>query len=190
MRKVVVSTNATLDGFVDNPHLWSLGHWCDEAAAYARHLLFGCDALLLGRATYEGFAQAWPSMTDEGGFADRMNALPKYVVSTTLRSGGWGKTTIFADDVARRIADLKNQPGRAILSYGSGRLAGTLLAQDLLDEYHIWVHPVLLGSGRPLFPPGTAGTLELLRAQQFPTGVVALTYRPISERGASAAGSS
>ena len=180
MRKVIVSTNVTLDGFVDNPHLWSLGHWCDEAAAYARSLLFGCDALLFGRVTYQGFAQAWPSMTDEGGFADRMNTLPKYVVSTTLQSGGWGTTTIFGSDVAGRITELKHQPGGAILSYGSGRLAGMLLAQGLLDEYHISVHPVLLGSGRPLLPPRTAATLELLQAQQFPTGVVALVYRPIS----------
>nr|WP_296065021.1 dihydrofolate reductase family protein [uncultured Actinoplanes sp.] len=190
MRKVIVSTYATLDGFVDNPHLWSLRHWCDEAAAYARDLLFGCDALLFGRVTYQGFAQAWPTMTDEGGFADRMNALRKYVVSTTLRSGGWGETTVLADDVVGRIAELKAQPGQHILSYGSGRLAGTLLAHHLVDEYHIWVHPVVIGSGRPLFPRGATATLDLRAVRQFPTGVVALTYRPVAEPAESAARSS
>ena len=179
MRKVIVSTHATLDGFVDNPQLWSLRYWCDQAAEYAHSLLFGCDALLLGRVTYEGFAQAWPFMTDDGGFADRMNALPKYVASTTLRSGGWGATMIFGHDVAGQVAQLKARPGQDILSYGSGRLAGTLLAHHLIDEYHVWVHPVLLGSGRPLLPPGTAASLELLATHPFPTGVVALTYRPV-----------
>jgi dihydrofolate reductase len=179
MRKIIASTYATLDGFIDNPHLWSLGYWCDEAAAYARDLLFASDALLLGRVTYEGFAQAWPSMTDEGGFADRMNALPKFVVSTTLDAGGWGDTTIIGgDDLAERIAKLKDQPGQDILSYGCGRLSDALLEHGLLDEIRIWVHPVVTGAGQRLFREGTTATLELLDTHRFPTGVVVHSYRP------------
>jgi dihydrofolate reductase len=182
MRKIVVSTYASVDGFVDNPHLWSLPYWCDEAAAYAKDLLFAAGALLLGRVTYEGFAQAWPSMTDEGGFAERMNTLPKYVVSSALQGGGWGDTTVLGGDVAEQVGKLKEEPGQDILSYGCGGLAATLLAAGLLDELHLWVHPVVVGSGQSLFPAGTAAGLDLAGTTTFPTGIVVLSYRPAAVR--------
>lgn len=178
MRKIIASTNATLDGYIDNPHLWSLKYWNDESAAYAKDLLFSSDALLLGRVTYEGFAEAWPAMTDEGGFADRMNGMPKYVVSTTLEKAAWNNSTIIGDDVVERVAELRRQPGGNILIYGCGRLTDTLRENGLLDEYRIWIHPVVRGEGQRLFAEGTVADLELVDAPVFSSGVVVATYRP------------
>jgi dihydrofolate reductase len=178
MRKVIASTYVTLDGYIDNPHLWSLEYGSEETAGYAKDLLFGADALLLGRVTYEGFAQAWPSMTDGAGFADRMNGMPKYVVSATLASASWNNSTIIRENVADAVAQLKRQPGGDILTYGCGRLTDTLRAHGLLDEYRLWFHPVLRGEGQRLFGKGTRATLELLDTTTFATGVVVHTYRP------------
>ncbi|MET8909037.1 dihydrofolate reductase family protein [Micromonospora sp. NPDC004551] len=187
-RRVIASTYLSLDGVIANPHLWMPPYSAEEGRRYALEQLFGSDALLLGRATYEGFAQAWPSMPrDEAGFADRMNSLPKYVVSTTLRRADWNNSTILAGDVAKEVAELKQRPGKDILMYGFGRLARTLLDNGLLDELRFWLHPVLVGNGRVadgdlLFRDGGTADLELLGQTELGSGVVLLRYRPAARR--------
>ncbi|MER5334554.1 dihydrofolate reductase family protein [Micromonospora sp. NPDC002717] len=187
-RKVIASTYLSLDGVIANPHLWMLSYMTEEGQRYALEQLFGSDALLLGRATYEGFAQAWPSMPrDEAGFADRMNSLPKYVVSTTLQRLGWHNSTVIAGDVAKEVAELKRQPGKDILMYGCGRLARTLLDNDLLDELRFWLHPVFVGDGRVengdlLFRDGGAANLRLVGQTELSSGVVILRYQPAEKR--------
>jgi dihydrofolate reductase len=124
------------------------------------------DALLLGRRTYEGFAEAWPSRTDEIGFADKMNSMTKYVVSTTLGNAGWNNSRVIKDEVVDQIARLKQQPGDDILVYGSGELLHTLLQHDLVDELRLMIFPVVLGAGKRLFRDGADLTaLRLVEAK-------------------------
>ncbi|RPD46197.1 dihydrofolate reductase [Hymenobacter sediminis] len=177
MRKVVVAMYLTLDGVMENP-AWTTPYF-DEEVAQAQHaLLFASDALLLGRVTYQGFATAWPTMQDEQGFADRMNALPKYVASTTLNTLEWN-ATLLQGDVPTAVSELKQQPGQQLLVYGSGELVRTLLAHDLIDEYRLMVHPLVLGSGQKLFTDGDAATtLQLVASTATASGVLLLTYRP------------
>src|SRR5215212_1796191 len=177
MRRVVLAMYVSLDGVVEEP-AWTSEFWNDELAKYQYDQLFASDALLLGRVTYQGFAAAWPSMTDEAGFADRMNSLPKYVASTTLDDAEWNASLI-KENVAEEVARLKQQPGQDILIYGSADLVHTLMQHDLIDEYRIWVHPIVLGSGKRLFRGGSDTTvLRLVDTKTFGSGVVVLSYQP------------
>jgi dihydrofolate reductase len=179
MRKIIASTYATLDGIIDNPHLWSMQYTNEQAQAYALKLVLGSDALLLGRVTFEGMALAWPNM---GGnpYADRVNTIPKYVVSSTLeKADGWNNSTVIhGDDLVTEVTKLKHQPGENILIWGCGQLTDALMQHGLLDEYRIWLYPVVRGEGQRLFRPGVEATLEHVDTTTFETGVVVLTYRP------------
>ena len=149
---------------------------------YKRDELFSSDVQLLGRVTYEGFAKAWPTMPDTGDFGERMNSMPKYVVSTTLTHAEWQNSTIISRHVVEEIKKLKEQPGQNILVAGSGKLVHTLLQHHLVDEFRCMVHPVVLGSGKRLFPEGSEKyTFKLIETKSFKTGIVILHYQP--ERG-------
>jgi dihydrofolate reductase len=176
MGKVVLSEYISLDGVIENP-AWTAPYWNDEIAQFKFAELFASGALLLGRVTYEGFAAAWPTMTDEQGFADRMNSIPKFVPSHTLSEATWNASLI-AGDVAAAVADLKQQIAQDILIYGSGTLAETLMRHNLIDEYRLLTYPVVLGSGKRLFSTDIPLNLKLVEAKAFESGVVALTYRP------------
>lgn len=181
MRKLVESTFVTLDGVISDPAAWGAPYWNDEHATYARELLFAADALLLGRATYEAFAQAWPSRSGDE-YTDRINNLPKYVASNTLREATWNATVI-RGDVAEEVAKLKEQPGQDILKFGTGEFDRTLLEHKLVDEYHFWLFPVFAGSGQRVFDGFDTTRLELLRTTTFSTGIVVLTYQPVGATG-------
>ncbi len=185
MRKIIASTYATLDGFQDNPHLWSMSYSDAEAQSYALNLALSGDAILLGRVTYEGMAQAWPAM---GGnpYADHVNSIAKYVVSSTLeKADEWNNSTIIhGDDLVTEVGRLKRQPGKNILIWGCGRLTDTLMEHGLLDEYRIWIYPVIKGGGQRLFREGVEATLELTDSTIFSPGVALLTYRPANVIGA------
>ena len=175
MRKLVESTFVSLDGVIENPQNWSPPYWDDEHAAYATKLLDASDALLLGRKTYEGFVEAWPSR--EGDFADKFNTMPKYVVSSTLQDPEWNNSTVIgADDLAALKAD---QEG-TILVNGSRRLVDQLVEEELVDEYRLMIFPVVLGDGKQLFSDtSTTKSLQLMDSKPVgPDGVVILTYRP------------
>lgn len=185
MRKVVVSEFVSLDGVMEDPGGaekfehggWTIPYWHDEIGQFKFDELFASDALLLGRVTYQGFAAAWPSMTDEAGFADRMNSLPKYVVSTTLDKVEWNNSRLIKGNVAAEVAKLKQQPGQDILVAGSGELIQTLMQHGLIDEYRLLVYPVVLGSGKRLFKDGSKANLKLVSTKQFSSGVAALSYQ-------------
>ena len=130
MRNIVVTEFVSLDGVMEAPHEWSFPFWHDEIGQYKHDELFASDTLLLGRVTYEGFATAWPSRKDEQGFADRMNSLPKIVVSTTLEQAEWNNSTILKENIVEEIAKLKDQPGQDILVYGSADFVNTLIQQE------------------------------------------------------------
>lgn len=154
--------------FLDSDAVRQTSAWLDQA-----------DGLLLGRRTYQAFARDWPQITDPADpFTVRMNSLPKYVVSRTLTEGTWTPTTVLGGDAARRVAELKQRPGRELQVHGSARLAGALLAAGLVDVVRLALAPTLVGSGRSLFPqlPGAAG-LELTEQHRTPSGLLLLQYR-------------
>jgi dihydrofolate reductase len=177
MRKLIVSTYVTLDGVMEAPENWSFQFWTQDMEEYAYDQLLASDALLMGRKIYDIFASSWPSRGGE--FADRMNGLPKYVVSNTLDTVEWNNATLIRRDVADEVARLKQQPGQNILMYGSADLMETLIEHDLVDVYRIWVNPTVLGSGKRLFRDGLRMPgLKLAHATTFDSGVVVLTYHP------------
>lgn len=178
MRNVIASEYVTLDGVMEEPGAWSFPFWNDELAKYKYDELFASGALLLGRVTYQGFAAAWPTMTDTGDFGERMNSLPKFVASTTLDAVTWNASLI-TGDVAEEVTKLKQQPGQDLLIGGSGDLVHTLMQHNLIDEYRLLVHPIVLGSGKRLFTDGINTTLRLVETKTFSSGVIALSYQPV-----------
>lgn len=184
MRKIIVTEFLTLDGVMEAPNEWSFPYWSDEIGKFKLDELFASDALLLGRVTYEGFAAAWPSQSDEAGFADRMNGVAKYVVSTTMKDAAWNNSTIIADKVAEEVGKLKQQPGQDILIAGSANLIGTLMRDNLIDEFQMLVYPVVLGKGKRLFPDGIDATLKLIESKPYDSGVVLLRYHVLPKDAA------
>ncbi len=181
MRKVIVSEYVTLDGIMDEPGNWSFPFWNEEASTFKFDELRASDGLLLGRVTYQGFAKAWPTMKDTGEYGERMNSLPKYVVSTTLSEVTWNASLI-KDHIAEAVSRLKQENGQDLLVFGSGQLVHTLMQHDLIDEYRLMVHPVLLGSGKRLFRDGSEKkVLRLVDTRTFSSGIIVLSYQPVKQ---------
>jgi dihydrofolate reductase len=189
MRKIIATEFLSLDGVMEGPGPddpfelagWTMSYWANEIGKFKFDEIFASDALLLGRVTYQGFASAWPSRTDEAGFAERMNNLPKYVVSTTLQAADWKNSTLIKDNIAEQVSGLKQQPGQDILIAGSSRLVETLMQLDLIDEYRLLVYPLVLGRGKRLFKDGIRVNLKLVESMVFPSGVTALTYHAVKK---------
>ena len=183
MRKLIESTHVSLGGEVGSPQEWAFPYLNEEHNDYAKRLLFAADALLLGRVTYEGLSAAYPTMTGgdsgvPGEFINRMNSIPKYVASTTLREATWNATVIDGD-VASFVTDLKKQPGENIIKYGNGSLDETLMDHGLIDEFHLLLTPVAVGRGQHMFEGvGTSPSLRLAEVTQFSNGVLLLIYTP------------
>jgi dihydrofolate reductase len=178
MGKLVVTEFVTLDGVFEDPggaEGFEHGGWSfkfdrsAEGDKFKLDELMAADAQLFGRTTYEGFAKAWPTRTDEVGFSERINSLPKYVVSSTLESADWEPSTILGDAWADDVAQLKREVKGDILVAGSGRLVGGLLGRDLVDQFNLMVFPVALGSGRRLFE-GLEAPVTFELAESRPAG--------------------
>ena len=191
MRRVIVSEFVSLDGVIEDPgggEEFDRGGWAFQAERgpegdkFKFDELAAADALLLGRVTYEGFAAAWPQMEEQTGeYGAWMNGYPKHVASRTLQEPlEWNNSTLIEGDVADGVAWLKQQDGKDILVFGSGELARTLMEHDLIDEYRLMVHPVVVGKGKRLFGDvGETKALKLVDTRQVgPDGVLILTYRP------------
>jgi dihydrofolate reductase len=179
MRKVVVSEFVSLDGVMEDPQ-WTFQFGSEEQDKFKFNEMKASDALLLGRVTYEGFAAAWPNMIeDTGEYGVWMNDYPKYVVSTTLDKVEWKNSNLIKKNIAEEITNLKQQPGKDILVFGSCDLIQTLIQLDLIDEYRLMVFPIVLGSGKRLFGDGIdKKVLRLAETKTFSSGVVVLTYVP------------
>jgi dihydrofolate reductase len=184
MGKLVVTEFVTLDGVMEDPggQHGGRGGWAfafdqgPDGQKFKFDELMASDAQLLGRVTYEGFAQAWPTM-EAGEFGEKMNGMPKFVVSQTLESPEWNNTTVLTGDLTEEVGKLKEQFAGDILVAGSAQLVQALLANDLVDELHLMVFPILLGAGKRLFADG-AETTSLKLAELKQTGeVVTLTLR-------------
>lgn len=187
MGSLVVSEFVTLDGVMEDPggaEGFEHGGWAfqfdrgKEGDAFKLEETLEASALLLGRRTYEGFAQAWPGRTDEHGFAEKMNSMPKFVVSSTLEEPSWNNSTVLAGDVPAVVEKLKHEQDGNILVAGSRQLVGALLASQLVDELRLMVFPLALGAGKRLFPEGVGPLkMDLLEAGQVGSGVLVLRYQ-------------
>jgi dihydrofolate reductase len=189
MRKLIVSEFVTLDGVIQAPGGkdedrhggfehggWTWPYWHDDIGNSFVALMKDTDAFLLGRRTYVTHAEAFEPMPVGDKFGDLMNAPKKYVVSRTLKEPIWRNTTIIRDNVIESVRQLKEQPGKNILTDGSSQLVHDLMKHDLVDELHMVLYPLTLGSGKRLFSDGVYATFSLVSATPYPTGVVGLHY--------------
>lgn len=189
MRKLIVSEFFSLDGVMQAPGGadedteggfkhggWTMPYWHDDIGAAFGALMQDVDAFLLGRKTYLIHGNAFEPLPPGDPFGDLMNAPAKYVVSKTLEKPVWRNTTIIRDDVVESIRKLKAAPGKTIICDGSHQLVHTMLEHDLVDELHLLLYPVVLGSGKRLLPEGTRIPFKLLSAKPFPSGVFSLHY--------------
>jgi dihydrofolate reductase len=192
MRKLIVAEFITLDGVIQAPGGadedteggfahggWTHPYWHDDIGAHFFQAMTEADTLLLGRKTWQGHGAAFDPMPEGDPFGDVMKAKKKYVVSTTLKSAElWRNSTIISKNVVEEVRKLKEQSGQNIVLDGSSVLAHTLIENDLVDEYALHVYPLVLGSGKRLFPDGKRINLKLVSSQALPTGVVYQQYQP------------
>lgn len=179
MRRIINSTYVSLDGVIEHLEQWHFDYLDDAANDFGWEQLSAADALLMGRLTYEGFAEVWPDRSGERE-ADKINSMRKHVASTTLDDVDWNESLLIEGDLAQEAARIKDEPGGDILMYGFGPVAATLIDHGLLDELRLWVHPVLAGVGEPsdlLFRAGTSAKLTPLDVRRFDTGLIILSYR-------------
>lgn len=183
MRKVVAGLFITLDGVTERPDQWQETFDEDMGAEFASFMP-GVDAMLLGRITYQEWAAYWPAYPDDGpdaDYAQMINQLPKYVVSSTLEEVSWGKfdtVSLIKDNLAEEIGKLKQQPGKNIAVQGSPTLVNSLIQHDLLDELSLYIHNVAAYDGRRLFSQGALKRMDLLEAKPSRSGVVIAKYQP------------
>jgi dihydrofolate reductase len=179
MSRLINSTYITLDGVIGSPRTWPSGRHEDDGRAQEiqTELLLACEAVLMGRLTYEGFAPVWSARSGDPA-SDRINAMEKLVASTTLEDPTWNNSTVIADDLVGEIAKRK-EAGGDIVQYGIGPVTRTLLDAGLVDELRFWIHPLVVGSGAAedlLFREGTSAQLELVDVTRLASGIVILAY--------------
>lgn len=191
MRKLILSMNVSLDGFMAGPQAsldWHLQCWTSEMGDELAAQLTKADTLVLGRITFNIMAAYWPAKTnhqhcrdEDFAYANMMNHYKKIVFSATLPSPAWQNTTVVRSNAVQKVGQLKQMQGKSIMLYGSCQLAETMIKARLVDEYQLWIHPVLLGTGKPLFNHLQENiNLQLLGTKTFSTGVVLLKYRQTS----------
>lgn len=177
MRKLIVEAEISLDGILDGgAEFWPeiFKYHSEDVGNYLNDLMFGADALVSGRLTYEGFAQVWP--TRQGESADQINGMPKYVASRTLKEPLTWNATLIKGDVPTAIAQLKQEPGKSLVQYGVGELTNTMLKHGLVDELRLLVFPFVFGKGQRVFDGIDPTGLKLIHTHSFQSGVVELRY--------------
>ena len=194
-RRIIVTEYISLDGVIEDPvgmEGSGLGNWTgpyargSEGDRFKEDELQESGALLLGRRTYDAFAMAWPTRDD--AYAQRINALPKFVASSTLKTADWNNSTILAGDLAGELRALKGQAGGDILVYGSAALVHAIAPLGLVDQYNLMIYPTVLGRGTRLFPDGLASRLRLLDCRELGSGIILARYRTDAAASASEAG--
>jgi dihydrofolate reductase len=193
MRKIIVHEFISLDGVIQAPGGadedteggfvhggWTMPYWHDDIGVHFFEAIEQADTLLLGRKTWQIHGGAFEPMLAGDPFGDVMNGVHKFVVSTTLKSAAdWRNSTLIRGDVVEEVRKLKEAPGKNILIDGSSALIHTLAENNLVDEYNLHVYPLVLGSGKRLFPQGKRINLELIESRPLPTGVLFLRYQPV-----------
>jgi dihydrofolate reductase len=187
MTRLIVTEFVSADGVMEDPggvEGFEHGGWAlemdrgPEGDRFKLEETFAAEAMLLGRRTYEGFAAAWPGRSDEAGFADKMNSMPKYVVSSTLTDPEWTNSHVVGSDLPAAVAHVEERTQGDVLVAGSAQLVQGLTDHDLVDEYRLMVFPVLLGRGKRLFADGSRRDLRLTDHRMVGSGVMILTYAP------------
>ncbi|TDW21408.1 dihydrofolate reductase family protein [Kribbella kalugense] len=174
MGRLVNSTYVTLDGVIESPQDWpSLASFSESGGRIQLELLQASDAVLMGRRTYEGFVPVWTSMSGDP-YSDRINAMPKYVASTTLTDPKWNNTTVIDGDLAEYVANLKDEGN--LVQYGFGAVSRPLLQAGLIDELRLWLHPFFVGRGDLIYQDSLTATFDLNDVTRLDSGVVILTY--------------
>jgi dihydrofolate reductase len=181
MGKIVSSFFISLDGVVESPDQWHFPYFNDEMGAAIGKSIEANSALLMGRVLYDEWAAYWPNQDDDVPFASFINNVPKYVVSNTLTEATWTNTTVISGDVATQIQELKDRTDGNIGMSGSATLVCWLLANGLLDELNLMVHPIAVGHGQRLFEDTPTHPLQLVNHETFSTGVLNLTYAPAND---------
>lgn len=188
MRKIIVSMNVTLDGFMAgaNGELdWHFPMWSEEMSVYICDQLGKTDTILLGRVSYERMAGYWPKKTFEGvelEYADMMNNHTKIVFSQTLDSVNWQNTILVRGDISTQVQKMKQSPGKDMIIYGSSSIVQSFIQEGLIDEFQIWVHPVFIQNGVPMFRDMEENIyLQFIRTRSFRSGVVILYYKPVKQ---------
>ena len=188
MRKLKLQVQITLDGFIARPNSemdWLVWNWDDALGNYVDNLTSPVDTIVLGRKLAEGFIPTWQSRAENSETADagtqKMNETPKIVFSNTLENPAWKNATLNKGDLVEEITALKNQTGGDIIAYGGASFVSSLIKNNLIDDYHLFVNPVAIGKGLPIFSDiVTTLNLELVNAQAFACGIIVLQYRPKS----------
>jgi dihydrofolate reductase len=182
--KIIVSEFMSLDGVMESPgpdgsgfayEGWTMPYASETFMKFKQDELLQASALLLGRVTYDGFAAAWPKMKDTGDFGERMNSIPKYIVSGSTEKLEWENSKVIS---VEEIPKLKQEPGKDICVFGSSMLVRTLMERGLVDEYRLLVYPIVLGVGKHLFKEGVYSALTLTETKPLDKGVVLLRYEP------------
>ncbi len=177
MRKIIVTEFLSLDGVMEDPQ-WTFPYWNDEISAFKAEETSAGQHLLLGRVTYEGFAEAWPQRTDEASGGVYFNGTRKYVASATLAKAEWNNSVVIRTNIMEEIARLKQEDGPDLVVHGSATLARALMQHHLVDTCRFLVYPVVLGKGLRLFNEGFTATLKLVDSRALSGGVVGLIYEP------------
>jgi dihydrofolate reductase len=188
MRKLIVSMNVTLDGFMSgqNGELdWHFENWSSDMAASLTQDLGKADTIILGRVTYLAMASYWPKKVaclsfprQDFTYAEMMNSYKKFVVSKTIERTNWSNTRVLNGNISQEIWKLKKLPGKNMIIYGSGKLVTALMHENVIDEYILWIHPVLLGKGKSFFTEvNDKVNLQLTERKSYLSGVVALRYK-------------
>jgi dihydrofolate reductase len=177
MGRIVVSEFATLDGVMEEPKWTFEFQWSEDQMNFKNEELRQAEALLLGRITYQGFAEAWPKMQDDPqGYGKRMNSIPKYVVSHTLEKADWNNSKLVKGDLVGELTRLKSESKGYLLVFGSLQLTKFLIEHQLADELTLWVFPIFLGKGRRIFVDESKARPKLVEAKGFGSGTVLLRY--------------
>ena len=184
VRKIIVNEFMTLDGVIEAPEKWQFPYMSDDVSEEIKAEVHNAEASLLGRKTYEIFAASWPLRTNnEFGIADKLNSERKFVVSSTLEKVEWNNSTLIKGNVEEEVRKLKQQPGGDIRVVGSAALVQSLMKADLIDEFQLMIHPVVVGRGKRLFNDVIGiSNLKLVEAKTFSTGVVLLRYQSDKKR--------
>ncbi|CAM4246797.1 dihydrofolate reductase family protein [Nocardia ninae] len=187
MRKLKLQVQTTADGYMGGPNGemdWMTFPWTDDVGTYIKNVMDSVDTIVLGRNLAEGFIPVWANRTEADGedqeTIDWMNNTPKIVFSDTLTESPWPNTIIASGDLTKTVTDLKSQPGGDLIVYGGATLAAALIAAELIDELHLFVNPTAIGTGLPVFAPGTYQPLRTVAATPFDCGITALHYAPKS----------
>lgn len=189
MRKVKLQVQLSMDGYIAGPTGemdWMIWNWDDVLKKYVTELTKSADSFFVGRVTYEGMATYWPSAAtnpestpEEIGFANQMNEFSKIVFSSTLSTVNWSNSRLATGTIEEEVAQLKQQPGRDILIYGGARIVSSFIKADLIDEYHLFINPVAIGTGMPIWKEISERVkLKLLKTTVSTCGIVVLCYEP------------